>query len=182
MTVFPRTVLTEHVCSVKYFTPQQTFRYKQDFYHVWWMVAVKRLKHLWVLVIIKKKSKFSYFFSQRHHLTFNSLPQFCTSISGTLIFCGWLMAISITVTQFKPRYFDPLATHIYCNSPTAFLHQHPISYITFFFTLCGRGETKMYQFLTSHQFPFIIFPELCLSAEVFLVHTGFQPNILFREY
>jgi hypothetical protein len=86
-----------------------------------------------------KRSKFSYFFSERYHLIFNSLPQFCTPISGTLIFCRWFMAIHITVTHFEPWHFNPHATHIYCNWPTAFLHQPPVSYITFFFTLWRGG-------------------------------------------
>jgi hypothetical protein len=147
-----------------------------------------------------KKSKFSYFFSKWQYLIFNPLPQFCISISGPLIFCGWFMAIHITVTHSEPWHFDPHATHIICNSLTAFLHQPTVSRITFFFTLWGGREcitlnrvslqptvhkllNQMYQFFTpSHQFPFVILPELCSPAEVFLCHTRFQANILFHEY
>jgi len=139
-----------------------------------------------------KRSKFSYFFSERYHLIFNSLPQFCTPISGTLIFCRWFTAIHITVTLFEPWHFDPHATHIYCNWTTAFLHQPPVSYITFFFTLWGGGCTipnyvslwtavhkllnPMYQFLTpSHRFLLLFFLNCVYQQKYFWATQDFSP-------
>jgi len=84
-------------------------------------------------------------------------------------------------------------THTFSTSTPSILHniflhtlgRRIVSFLTTvsLYSAVHKLLNRMYQFLVpSHQSPFVIFPEPCLPAEVFLGHTRFQPNTLFCEY